>query len=84
MRKYIQNKIIKKVLQFFLGWVRIYISEWERSSVWLERMPVTHEVASSIPVGDAKNKAEKPSKIKAFRRCFIFAKKQIDNTRQIQ
>ena len=22
-------------------------SEWERSSVWLERMPVTHEVASS-------------------------------------
>ena len=23
---------------------------WERSSVWLERMPVTHEVAGSSPV----------------------------------
>ena len=22
-------------------------NRWERSSVWLERMPVTHEVASS-------------------------------------
>ena len=38
----------------------------------------------SIPVRDAKNTAEKPSKIKAFRRFFIFAKKQTDNTRQIQ
>ncbi len=27
--------------------VGLHLNYWERSSVWLERMPVTHEVASS-------------------------------------
>ena len=41
--------VYKKTLykNFSASYIKNVTNIWERSSVWLERMPVTHEVASS-------------------------------------
>ena len=45
---FIKNPLAKKNLAYYNKSCRKTDNRiWERSSVWLERMPVTHEVASS-------------------------------------
>ena len=41
------KKIIERYLKLFFQQIIIKLKKWGRSSVWLERLPVTQEVASS-------------------------------------